>query len=57
VLLGGPTFHMMAPAVYEQAIEAFNWPFAASLAFVLMVATLILTVASSLFLQKRYGRM
>lgn len=57
VLLGGPTFHMMAPAVYEQAIEAFNWPFAASLAFVLMAATLILTVASSLFLQKRYGRM
>lgn len=57
VLLGGPTFHMMAPAVYEQAIEAFNWPFAASLAFVLMVATLFLTVASSLFLQKRYGRM
>lgn len=57
VLLGGPTFHMMAPAVYEQAIEAFSWPFAASLAFVLMLATLVLTVASSLFLQKRYGRM
>lgn len=57
VLLGGPTFHMMAPMVYQQAIEAFNWPFSASLAFVLMVATLVLTVASSLFLQKRYGRM
>ncbi|WP_420006330.1 ABC transporter permease [Arenibacterium sp. LLYu02] len=57
VLLGGPTFHMMAPAVYEQAIKAFNWPFAAALAFVLMTVTLALTVVSSLFLQKRYGRM
>lgn len=57
VLLGGPTFHMMAPMVYEQAIKVFNWPFAASLAFVLMAATLVLTVASSMMLQRRYGRM
>lgn len=57
VLLGGPSFHMMAPTVYEQAIEVFNWPFAASLAFVLMIVTLVLTVMSSVMLQRRYGRM
>lgn len=57
VLLGGPTFHMMAPAVYEQAIKVFNWPFAAALAFVLMVVTLLLTVVSSVVLQRRYGRL
>ncbi|WP_371743794.1 ABC transporter permease [Mangrovicoccus sp. HB161399] len=57
VLLGGPAFHMMAPMVYEQAVEAFNWPFASALAFVLMAATLVLTVLSSRVLQKRYGRL
>lgn len=56
VLLGGPTFHMMAPMVYEQAIKVFNWPFAASLAFILMAVTLVLTVVSSMILQRRYGR-
>jgi putative spermidine/putrescine transport system permease protein len=57
VLLGGPSFHMMAPMLYEQAIKLYNWPFAASLAFVLMTVTLVLTVLSSRALQKRYGRM
>lgn len=57
VLLGGPSFHMMAPMVYQQAIKTYNWPFASSLAFVLMAATLALTVFSSRLLQKRYGRL
>lgn len=56
VLIGGPSFHMMAPKVYEQAIKVFNWPFAASLAFILMAVTLGLTVAASLAVQRRYGR-
>ncbi|NTF83962.1 ABC transporter permease [Agrobacterium rhizogenes] len=55
VLLGGPQFQMMAPKVYEQAIKINNWPLAATLAFVLMGVTMILTVISSLRLQKRYG--
>ncbi|CAN7229432.1 ABC transporter permease [Bradyrhizobium sp. LjRoot220] len=55
VLIGGPSFQMMAPKVYEQAIKVYNWPFAASLAFILMGVTFILTVLSSLTLQKRYG--
>ena len=56
VLIGGPSFHMMAPKVYEQAIKVFNWPFAASLAFILMTVTLGLTVVASLAVQRRYGR-
>ena len=57
VLIGGPSFHMMAPKVAEQALKLFNWPFAASMAFVLMAVTLTLTVSASLALQHRYGRM
>lgn len=55
VLLGGPQFQMMAPKVYEQAIKINNWPLAATLAFVLMGVTMVLTVVSSMRLQKRYG--
>jgi putative spermidine/putrescine transport system permease protein len=47
---------MMAPKVYEQALKVFNWPFAASMAFVLMAVTLVLTVTASLALQRRYGK-
>jgi putative spermidine/putrescine transport system permease protein len=56
VLIGGPSFHMMAPKVYEQALKVFNWPFAASMAFVLMAVTLALTISASLALQRRYGK-
>ena len=55
VLIGGPSFQMMAPKIYEQAIKVYNWPFAATIALILMAATLVLTVLSSLALQKRYG--
>jgi len=48
VLLGGPGFKMMAPAVYDQFVRGTNWPFGASLAFILLVATLGLTVAAGL---------
>lgn len=47
LLIGGPSFQMMAPAVYEQITKANNWPFGAALAFVLMLSTLVLTVLSS----------
>jgi putative spermidine/putrescine transport system permease protein len=56
VLLGGPRFHVMAPKVYEQITEQANWPFGAALAFVLMIATLALTVASAWLVQRRYAR-
>src|SRR6516165_248997 len=47
VLLGGPTFQMMGPTVYNQFAGLSNWPFGAALAFVLMAATLTLTVTSN----------
>jgi putative spermidine/putrescine transport system permease protein len=56
VLLGGPTFHMMGPTVYNQFAGLSNWPFGAALAFVLMTATLLLTVTSNWLAQRRYRR-
>jgi putative spermidine/putrescine transport system permease protein len=56
VLLGGPTFHMMGPTVYNQFAGLTNWPFGAALAFVLMTATLMLTVTSNWLAQRRYRR-
>jgi putative spermidine/putrescine transport system permease protein len=56
VLLGGPTFQMMAPTVYNQFAGLSNWPFGAAMAFVLMTATLLLTVTSNWLAQARYRR-
>jgi len=56
VLLGGPRFHVMAPKVYEQITGQSNWPFGAAMAFILMTATLVLTVLSTWLLQRRYAR-
>jgi len=56
VLLGGPTFQMMGPTVYNQFAGLSNWPFGAALAFVLMAATLLLTVTSSWLAQRGYRR-
>lgn len=53
LLIGGATFHMMAPQVYEQISQANNWPFGAALAFVLMATTLVLTLVSSWLLSRR----
>lgn len=56
VLLGGPQFKMMAPAVYDQFVRGNNWPFGAALAFILLGITLALTIAGSAALGRRYGR-
>ncbi len=56
VLLGGSQFKMMAPALYDQVARASNWPFGAALAFVLKVATVLLTLASTLALKRRTTR-
>jgi putative spermidine/putrescine transport system permease protein len=53
VLLGGPQFKMMAPAVYDQFVRTTNWPFGAALAFILLAVTLVLTLAGSALLQRR----
>lgn len=56
VLLGGPKFQMMAPLVYGQFAGVSNWPFGAAISFILMTATLLLTVAANLAVQRRYRR-
>ncbi|MCO5118838.1 MAG: ABC transporter permease [Burkholderiaceae bacterium] len=56
VLLGGPSFHMMAPAIYKQVTEAMNWPFGAALAFVLIALTMTLTVASAVMYNRTSRR-
>lgn len=53
VLLGGPQFKMMAPALYDQFVRTTNWPFGAALAFILMVSTLVLTVIGTTVLSRR----
>jgi len=54
VLLGGPRFQMMSPLVYGQFVQQNNWPFGGAIAFILMAATLVLTLAANLIVQRRY---
>lgn len=56
ILLGGPQFKMMAPAVYDQFIRANNWPFGAALAFILLAITMIFTIVGSIGIARRYKR-
>lgn len=54
VLLGGPQFQMMAPAVYDQFNRVSNWPFGAALAFILLAVTLMMTLIGSAALARKY---
>jgi putative spermidine/putrescine transport system permease protein len=56
ILLGGPQFKMMAPAVYDQFVRANNWPFGATLAFILLAITMIFTIFGSAGIARRYRR-
>jgi putative spermidine/putrescine transport system permease protein len=53
VLLGGPRFKMMAPAVYDQFVRGTNWPFGAALALLLLAVTLGMTVLGSALIGRR----
>jgi putative spermidine/putrescine transport system permease protein len=55
VLLGGPQFKMMGPLIYGQ-FQLNNWPFGASVAFVLMTATFVLTATANILVQRRFRR-
>ena len=52
VLIGGPTMHMMGPAVYEQISKANNWPLGSTLACILVAVTMVLTVLSGRMLAR-----
>ena len=54
VLLGGPRFKMMAPAVYDQFVRGNNWPMGATLAFMLLAVTMAFTVFGSVAFARRY---
>ena len=54
VLLGGPRFKMMAPAVYDQFVRGNNWPMGATLAFMLLAVTMSFTVFGSIAFARRY---
>lgn len=56
VLLGGPRFQVMGPLVYRTFVGQNNWPFGGAIAFVLMTATLALSVVSNVVVQRRYRR-
>jgi putative spermidine/putrescine transport system permease protein len=54
VLLGGPKFQMMAPLLFWAFSGDNNWPFAATLAFILMATTLGLTGLANGVIPRRY---
>jgi putative spermidine/putrescine transport system permease protein len=54
VLLGGPRFTMMAPAIFDQYVRGNNWPMGATLAFMLLAVTMSFTVFGSLAFARRY---
>ena len=54
VLLGGPRFKMMAPAIFDQFVRGNNWPMGATLAFMLLAVTMIVTIAGSVAFARRY---
>lgn len=56
VLLGGPQFKMMAPAVFDQFVKSNNWPLGATLAFILLIVTLSLTAIGSAVMARQYRR-
>jgi len=56
VLLGGPRFKMMAPAIFDQFVRGNNWPMGATLAFMLLGVTMIFTVFGSFAFARRYRR-
>jgi putative spermidine/putrescine transport system permease protein len=56
VLLGGPRFKMMAPAIFDQFVRGNNWPMGATLAFMLLAVTMSFTVLGSFAFARHYRR-
>jgi putative spermidine/putrescine transport system permease protein len=54
VLLGGPRFKMMAPAIFDQFVRGNNWPMGATLAFMLLAVTMSFTIFGSFAFARRY---
>jgi putative spermidine/putrescine transport system permease protein len=54
VLLGGPRFKMMAPAIFDQFVRGNNWPMGATLAFMLLAVTMSFSIFGSIVFAQRY---
>lgn len=54
LLLGGSRFQMMGTLLYREFAVQNDWPFAAAIAFVLMLTTLLLSAISTFLVQRRY---
>ena len=52
-LVGGARANVMATAIYEQAVELLDWPFAAALATILLVVVLAVSLAYGALLEGR----
>jgi len=46
----------MGPLVYNQFAQQNNWPFGAAISFILMTATLLLTMVANGMVLSRYRR-
>lgn len=57
VLLGGPSFSMMAPELYDQISSASNTPFGAALAIILTLTTILATALSGLAFKRQMARL
>jgi putative spermidine/putrescine transport system permease protein len=56
LLLGGPRFQMMGPTLANQILDQANWPFGASLAFVLIAFTLASTALANVLIARTASR-
>lgn len=56
LVIGGPKVQMMAPALYSQISQASNWPMGAAMATILIIFTLVFTIAYLLVMEKLTGK-
>ncbi|GGB06915.1 hypothetical protein GCM10011491_38790 [Brucella endophytica] len=54
VMLGGPSFRMMAPMIVTEILSKANWPLGAALALILLSVTITISVAAGLFIRRCY---
>jgi putative spermidine/putrescine transport system permease protein len=54
VLLGGPSFRMMAPMIVVEIMNKANWPLGSALAFILLTTTVAISILAALFIRRRY---
>jgi len=56
LLLGGPRFQMIGPTLAREILNQANWPFGASLAFVLIAFTLAATALANVLIARMVKR-